>query len=126
MPDRIFSQLEPLPGGLAGLRERIERDAHRRVRLRRVQASVAATLLAALVGWAIWGPRTNQSKSSPELDLVRIHLGLLPSPSKAVTIPEDRRNDLAVRRVPLPTDQVVFYRVGSIEEASTTGDSDQP
>ena len=105
------------------MRERLERDAHRRVRLRWAQASVAATLLAALVGWAVLGPSTDQSRSSPELDLVRIHLGLLPSPSEVVTIPEDRRNDLAVRRVPLPTDQVVFYRVGSIEEAGATGNN---
>ena len=51
-----------------------------------------------------------------ELNLVRIQLGQLPAPSEAVTIPDDRRGEVAVRRVPLPSDEVVFYLVGSIQE----------
>ena len=52
----------------------------------------------------------------PELDLVRIQLGQLAAPSAPLTIPADRRDHIAVRRVPLPTEDVIFYLVDSIQE----------
>lgn len=114
--ERLFETLEPPPGGLVGLRERIERDARRRVRLRRVQAVAAATVLVALVSWTAFSPRGEPDTLPAEFDLVRMSLGLLAPPSETLTIPEDRRSETAVRRVPLPTDEVVFYLVGSIQE----------
>jgi hypothetical protein len=41
-------------------------------------------------------------------------LGQLAVPDEPVTIPAHRRGDIAVQRVPLPTDQVVFYLVASM------------
>ena len=111
----MFETLDPPPEGLAGLRERIERDGRRRTRGRLVPTVAAGVLLIVLVSWVVVAPP--QAPDIPtELDLVRIQLGQLPAPSEAVTIPDDRRGQVAVRRVPLPTDEVVFYLVGSIQE----------
>ena len=113
---KLFETLEPPPRGLAGLRGRIARDARRRVRVRRAQALAAATAVVAIVSWATVGPRSRPAPLPAEFDLVLMHLGLLTSPSEALTIPADQRGATAVRRVPLPTDQVVFYMVGSIQD----------
>jgi len=43
-------------------------------------------------------------------------LGQLAPPVEPVTLPEAARMSTAVRRVPLPTDEVVFYLIGSIQE----------
>lgn len=116
MPERLFDTLEPPAGGLVRLRGRIARDTRRRARRRRVRSVAAATLLVAMVSWAAIGPRGQQPPLPAEFDLVRMSLGLLAVPAEALTIPESRRSETAVRRVPLPTDQVVFYLVGSIQE----------
>ena len=43
-------------------------------------------------------------------------LGLSAAPSEPLTIPAEQRAYTAVHRVPLSTDQVVFYLIGSIQE----------
>lgn len=85
------------------------------MRVRRGQA-VAASLLVALVSWAAFGPSDQPDPLPAELDLVRMTLGLLAAPAETLTIPVDERSKTAIRRVPLPTDQVVFYLVGSIQD----------
>jgi hypothetical protein len=121
MSEPLFDQLDPPPGGLTGLRRRILRDARRQVRRRLMRGSVVVVLLLGLTSWVAVQFRASSDVVSPELDLVRIHLGLLPVSSQVVTIPEAQRSTLAVQRVPLPTDQVVFYRVASIEEGTSGG-----
>ena len=114
--ETVLSTLESPPGGLAGLRARIARDARRRVAVRRLQVAAVATLVVALVTWAGVGWRGQQDTLPAEFDLVRMHLGLLDVPSEPLTIPAEQRIHTAVRRVPLATDQVVFYLVGSIQD----------
>ena len=87
------------------------------VRLWRMRDRIdPATLVVALVTWAGVGWRGQQDTLPAEFDLVRMHLGLLDVPSEPLTIPAEQRIHTAVRRVPLATDQVVFYRVGSIQD----------
>ena len=115
-PERVFETFEPPPGGLARLRERIDRRMGWRARVRYVPAATAASLLVALVSWTAFNPGGRPAPPPAELDLIRMHLGLLASPSETLTIPVDQRSTTAIRRVPLPTDQVVFYMVGSIRD----------
>ena len=65
------------------------------------------------VSWVVVAP-LEEPDIPTELDLVRMQLGQLAVPSEALTIPPDRRDQIAARRVPLPTDEVIFYRVDSI------------
>ena len=111
----MFETLDPPAGGLSHLRERMARDAQRRRQLRQIPrlALVAAPMV--LVAWIVFATRAAPD-IPPELDLVRMQLGQLAVPSDVVTLPDDPRRQIAVRRVPLPTNRVVFYRVGSIQE----------
>ena len=111
--ERLFESLEPPRGGLAGLRARIESDRRRRVRARNLQAVAAVVLVLAVSTWSVFAPRT-PGEPPPSFELARIGLGLAPKPSEAVTVPDGRRHELAVHRVPLDTDSVVFYRIGSL------------
>ena len=114
-PENVLSTLEPPPGGLAELRARIARDASRSVAVRRLQAVTAAVVLVAIVTWAGLASGTRQDMLPAGFDLVQLHLGLRAVPAEPLTIPADQRSRTAVRRVPLPTDQVVFYLIGSIQ-----------
>ncbi len=114
--DALFETLEPPRGGLVGLRARIERDARRRRLQRRLGSTAVATVLLVVIGWSALGPRREVVAASPELDLVRMQLGLLAAPAEPLTLPAGQHRDTAVRRVPLPTDEVIFYMVGSIHE----------
>ncbi len=100
------------PGGLHKLRERLEADSRWRKRGRPALGLSAGLLVVVLVGWVVSIPSEEQDMP-PEFDLARIHLGQLPAPSEALTIPSDRRDQFSVRRVPLPTEQVVFYLIDS-------------
>ena len=108
----MFRRLEPPPEGLAKLRMRIERGARRRSRRLLVPSVSAGALILILVGWIVLAP-VEESEIPSELDLVRIQLGQIPAPSDVLTIPENRRDQVAALRVPLPTDDVVFYLVDS-------------
>jgi hypothetical protein len=112
--EKLFEVLEPPPGGLAGLRARIEWDGRRRARSRRVKLLAAATLVAAIAGWAVFAPRGGEPLP-PQFDFARMSMGQLPWPSETLTLPPDKRDEIAVRRVALPTDEVVFYLVASVE-----------
>ena len=110
----LFAMLDPPPDGLAGLRARL--DTERRGRMRRPRWRLAV-LMAGLVGLvAIMVMLPPEPELPPELDLVRMHLGQLPPPTEAVTLVRESRTELALQRVPLDTDQVVFYLVGSMTD----------
>ena len=95
---------------------RIRADALRRDRRRRAQAALAAGVVVALVGWLALAPRDGRVPVSPELDLVRLSLGQRPGPIEALTIPAGMRQNVAAARVPLPKDDVVFYRIASVRD----------
>ncbi|MDA1093541.1 MAG: hypothetical protein O3A25_09785 [Acidobacteria bacterium] len=113
---RVLDPLSPPSNGVARLRTRIARDAVARRRGRRVQAALGALLLTAAAGWATLGRGPNPAASSPELDLVRMSLGQIAAPTEPLTLSAASRLTAAVHRVPLPTDQVVFYLLGSIQD----------
>lgn len=108
----LFESLEPPRGGLDGMRARVARDTRRRVRRRRVQGVSAVAAVVALVGWFALAPGVS-APPSPELDVLRLGLGQLPTPAAPVTVPAGRRGEIAVQRVPVTSDRVVFYLVSS-------------
>lgn len=115
--ETLFEVLDPPAGGAARLRARIASEAaRRRAARRRLQWSTAAVVAA---GITVWGALSVSRSArpippAPELELVRIQFGLADPPSEPVTIPAALRGEVAARRVPLPTDAVVFYFVGSM------------
>ena len=111
--EKLFESLDPPRGGLAALRTRIERDRRGRVRALNLQAIAAVVLVLAVASWSVFAPR-GPVEPLPSFDLARIGLGLAPKPPEAVTVPDGRRHELAVQRVPLGTDSVVFYRIASL------------
>ncbi len=111
---KLFETLEPPRGGLARLRSRVERDARGRSRVRRMHAVAATGLLLAFVGLTVFGPEGKREPLPPEFLLARIQLGLVAPPSEPMTIAGELRGELAAQRVPLATDEVVFYRIASL------------
>jgi hypothetical protein len=116
--DDLFVTLEPPPGGPARLRSRMDREQRRRARLRRLRSAAVVGVLGGVlvIGGIALGPGVAPDPLPAELDLVRMALGQLAPPIEPVTLPEAARMSTAVRRVPLPTDEVVFYLIGSIQE----------
>ena len=112
--DGLFETLDPPPGGLPKLRERLEGDVRWRRRGRPALGVSAGLLVVVLVGWVVSLPSEEQD-IPPEFDLVRIHLGQLSAPSETLTISDPLSGQTAVRRVPLETDDVVFYLIDSVE-----------
>ena len=115
-----FETLEPPPGGLAGLRTRIARDAARRRRTRYARLAAAACVALFLVGLVTL--RRPEPELPAEFQLARMQLGLVAQPTEVLTIPEGQRHKLAAARVPLDTDRVVFYMVGSARPTEPVAD----
>ena len=82
----------------------------------RTLAGTSALAIVAVATWAAFGGSRAHDDLPPEFDLVRMHLGLMPLPSEPVTIPKGRRGDTAIQRVPLPTDDVIFYMVATTRD----------
>jgi hypothetical protein len=113
-PEGLFEVLEPPPGGLASLRERIRQRARRRSRARRAAAGVAAVAVLAFAALLLHGPPREESLPPGfGSSLWAIGLGLADPPSDPVSVPPDARDHQAVLRVPTTDDRVVFYLVGS-------------
>jgi hypothetical protein len=111
-----FDSLTPPPGGLVGLRRRIKEDRARRARGRRASAVTAAVVVIGAVGWAGWRGVPDPSVASPDLLRAWIGAGQLPSPTEPLTLSESARASTAIQRVDLPTEEVVFYLVGFIQD----------
>lgn len=114
--ERLFETLEPPAGGLEGLRSRLARDTRRRRIRTRALAGTATLAVVAVATWATLASRSGADDLPPEFALARMHLGLMPLPSEPVTIPDERRGDTAIHRVPLPTDDVIFYLVATTRD----------
>ncbi len=118
MPDRhgrLFERLEPPPGGLQRLRARIERRARHHACLERLGYASAFALLLFLTAAVIVGPRRLKSEPPlPAFDQARLRLGMSSSPVEAMTIPASERTVLGAQRVPLQTNEVLFYLVASV------------
>ena len=78
--------------------------------------AAAAGLVLAIAAWTTFAPRGRAEPLPPGFLQARMSLGLAPAPSETVTVPRQRRHELAVRRVALPTDDVVLYRIAFLDE----------
>ncbi len=114
----LFATLDPPSGGPARLRLRMDREKRRSARLRRLRSAAVVSVLGGVlvIGRIPLGPGAAPDPLPAELDLVRMGLGQLAPPVEPLTLPKAARVSTAVRRVPLPTDQVVFYLMGSMQD----------
>jgi hypothetical protein len=114
----LFPPLDPPPHGLQRLRTRIDSERRARRRWQRVwipaTAAAAAASIIALVSIAL--PDPVELPPAIETSLLRMQIGLAEPPVEPVTLLPHVRDALAVRRVDLDTDRVVFYLVGRVDE----------
>lgn len=107
--------LEPPPGGLAALRQRIARRERARRNLRRAAASGAVVfVLGALALWMARSEQTHPVSLPAGDDLLAIGLGLRQAQSEPATIAPSKRNSAALLRVPTTNERVAFYLVGAL------------
>jgi len=114
----LFAILEPPPDGPARLRSRMDREKRRSARSRRLRSAAVVGVLGGvlIIGGIALGPGVATDPLPAEFDLVRMALGQIAPPIEPVTLPDVARVSTAVLRVPLPTDEVVFYLIGSIQD----------
>jgi hypothetical protein len=113
----LFEPLEPPPGGLGALRRRLERDSRRRFYARQaVLATAGASLIVGFVVFLALGPGGSPAMDDSAFAFTRISFGLSPAPSEPVSLREGESSRAAVKRVPLDSDRVVFYRVAVVAD----------
>ena len=134
--EQVFEELDPPPGGLADLRERIAQQEEPRERrsLRpalRWTAGFGALVAAAAVLLLIIATRS-QIDNSPEAEIpsplrigalanshpALVSHGLAPAPEQPVIIASSQRQAMAALQVPLDRQDVVFYWVSSAQPPS--------
>lgn len=122
----VFDVRQPPAGGLQRLRARLD-DGHRRASLGRVLWIGAAAVVAAGVAIAVSSSGVELRSTSPaplpgaqEMLPVLAGLGMAAAPDEPVSVPDEARARIAVERVALPTDDVVYYWVASAEPESAT------
>ncbi len=129
---RVFEQLEPPPGGLADLRERIARQDELGERrswrpTRRLLAGIGAVVTAAAIALLIVATSRAQLGSSTQAEIpfqlqlgamadshpALVSQGLVPDQAQPVVIPSSKRKAMAALQVVLDRQDVVFYWVSS-------------
>ncbi|HEY8079880.1 MAG TPA: hypothetical protein VIF62_37370 [Labilithrix sp.] len=110
----LFEPIDPPPGGLAALRERLDSRSPRR---RFVPLLALAGAAAAVVLFFVLGrPRTDvAARARTHVDTSEVALGLAPMPSDRVAIADDARGTTALIAVPTKDPNVSFYWVQSTE-----------
>ena len=117
--ETLFKKLEPPPGGIAGLHRRLQYEPRRR------RTRVAALGLAgavAVVGLLLTvHRRVAPSDKPPVADFhpALVSLGLQDAPREPAVIPPSMRHRMALLRVPLESDRVVFYYVAVLPATSS-------
>jgi hypothetical protein len=114
----LFETLAPPPGGVAVLRRRLQRERPRR-RMRLASLGVGATL--AIAGLLVAAQVRTARKQLPipaEPHPALVRLGLQHPPREPAAIPRRMRHRMALQRVPLETDRVVFYYVAVLPAPS--------
>lgn len=105
----VFERLEPPPGGLAKLRERIVQPSERRHFLPLAGAIAAAAAL--ILVWSSGRAPDLVGAARQRGGLEEVALGLAPSPGPTAAVQEQRTSALA--EVPTSNPSVAFYWVGS-------------
>jgi len=111
-PARILPVFEPPPGGLERLRARI---AERPRCLYRATPAIVGLIILALVTGASWllvgTPGSATQLSGKTLDPRLVSLGLQKPPSQPAVVLPEHEHEMALLRVPLGSERVVFYRL---------------
>lgn len=116
-PEPLFKTLDPPPGGLTALRARLDAERLRSPRQRRVwAASIAVGVAAAVIVAAlILSPgRPPEPQLPVPDDPVLAALTLSNVGAASVQVSASNAGTIAVEPVPLPTEDVVYYRVASL------------
>ena len=130
---QMFERVDPPSGGLATLRARLDAE-ERRTRSARWWLAGAAVAAIATVA-VLFGPGLVTSSQvatfaslpgAREMGPALIAVGLAPPASEPVSVPSSARNATAVQRVPLATDDVVFYWVATRNIAGQGQDAFEP
>jgi hypothetical protein len=111
---------EPPPGGLERLRARLAERPPQRSRI--VPAVVGVIVMVVAVGLLL-GRRPDSAArvSKATLDPRLISLGLQTAPSEPAVVPPEHRHEMALLRVPLRGERVVFYRLVTLPSPTTPG-----
>jgi hypothetical protein len=122
-PETFFETLEPPPGGVAELRHRLRHEPRRRRRrvaaLGLAVAAAVAGLLLAVHGRVARFPGPLVANFDPAL----VSLGLQDAPSEPAVIPPDMKDRMALQRVPLQSDRVIFYYVAVLPDSHNDEES---
>lgn len=124
-PTRILPLLEPPPGGLERLRARIAQSPSRVHRT--VPALVGLTVFALAAGGSLLlrsRPDSTTLLSRASLDPTLVSLGLQRAPSEPAMVLPGSRHEMALLRVPLRTERVVFYRLVTLPPPRAPGPPD--
>jgi hypothetical protein len=130
----VFEELDPPPGGLEGLRRRLDEvEMHR---LRRspsalVWQTAAAAVVCAVLVLAMAGVlrHANEPERRWRQQIISlanpalVRLGLQLAPTDTVTVPPAARDQIAIKQVSVDTPGVVYYRVAIVD---TPRSIDQP
>lgn len=120
----LFKKYEPPPGGLETLRVRLERKKKSILLKPAIWASASFTVVLLLITILIIQstfPRIPRGEEDSFSRLVAqsndpslVRYGLVKAPVESVTIPEKDRSQLAALRVPIESEDVIFYWVSSL------------
>ena len=111
----LFERIDPPPGGLAALRERLDARSSRRFVPLLAIAGAAAVVLFFVLG----RPRPDAAaRARTHVDTSEVALGLAPMPAERVAIADDARGTTALVAVPTKDPNVAFYWV----QSTTWGD----
>lgn len=111
--EEIFERIDPPPGGLAALRERLDARSSRRF----VPLFALAGAAVAIVVFLVVGRRHDDvtARARTHVDTSEVALGLAPMPATPVAIAGDSRETTALVAVPTKDPNVSFYWVQSTD-----------
>jgi hypothetical protein len=116
----LFGELTPPAGGLDRLRARLDREPVRQRRRRSAAAAGLAITAAAIILAVILTPMGRpEPYSGPGTTFAAnpaaVRLGLTTAPTEPVSIAPDQRHRMAVQRVEVADQRILFYRVTVLE-----------
>jgi hypothetical protein len=113
----VFERLEPPPGGVAKLRERMTARPPSMVR-RLVPATAALAVAAAVLLFFFWSRGATpdlvaaaRHRAGPE----QVALGLAPASGRSAVVTDEERATTALAEVPTSNPTVAFYWVSSTD-----------